>query len=275
MKYLTLIAPVVLASGLVSAQSNSTFCDGKPVGLYCDPNNESRKIECPNGEITTCPKAPGEICQERGKLKQNGFRGGIARCVPKLDPEAVKEFCSSRQTGTYCWPGPDSEGFVGNIKVQCPSGLVYKCRPSFDPNLICRQRNERYAVCVDQQRGTTACPVLTLTRNERYAVCVDQQRGTTACPVLTLTVTETVELTQTITECVTTPSPKPHTSFPPIIVQPGTVVEAGTEVFVTSTTQVDVERSTSTWATTSTWAVTSTPEPVVVTSHLTPVTIGF
>lgn len=177
--------------------------------------------------------------------------GGIARCVPKLDPEAVKEFCSSRQTGTYCWPGPDSEGFVGNIKVQCPSGLVYKCRPSFDPNLICRQRNERYAVCVDQQRGTTACPVLTLT------------------------VTETVELTQTITECVTTPSPKPHTSFPPIIVQPGTAIEAGTEVFVTSTTQVDVERSTSTWATTSTWAVTSTPEPVVVTSHLTPVTIGF
>jgi hypothetical protein len=82
MKYLTLIAPVVLASGLVSAQSNSTFCDGKPVGLYCDPTNESRKIECPNGEITTCPKAPGEVCQERGKLKQNGFRGLLhAHCI--------------------------------------------------------------------------------------------------------------------------------------------------------------------------------------------------
>ncbi len=96
----------------------TAFCAARPTGLYCDPRAEDQKIECPSGNVTVCPGKGPEICQERGVLKQYGYKGGIARCVPNLGAGVLSAFCSTKTLpGTYCFG--DNKN---NIRIACPSG---------------------------------------------------------------------------------------------------------------------------------------------------------
>jgi hypothetical protein len=186
---LTILAPAVLILelGVSAALDVEEFCSSRPVGMYCNPEDEKRKIECPSGKSFLCNAEPGEHCQERGILKTSGFKGGIARCVPKLDETKVEEFCSSRRTGMYCWP----ERSV--LKIQCPTGLVYKCTAGSSPNATCVQRPTG-ARCVirGQEQGSTVCPVLTVTATDTVTETVTNADTITVTDTVTTSVTSTV-----------------------------------------------------------------------------------
>lgn len=129
----SLVSAASIPAQLVTAQAftNQTalgslnitaFCAVRPLGLYCHPLVSTAKIECPSGNIFTCPGLDTEFCQERGVLRQTGFKGGIARCAPRLNMTAVSDFCAVRPAGIFCYPNAED-----NIRVQCPTTLIYKC----------------------------------------------------------------------------------------------------------------------------------------------------
>ena len=235
-----------------SAQTNSSttniieFCSSRPLGLYCDPSTEFGKIECPSGTLYTCPKAPQEHCQERGILNQFGFKGGVARCVPKLDSQAVQTFCSNKTAaGVYCWGDVE-----GNVRVQCPTGLVYKCRTNSTTDsaaLVCQQTSPTYAVCLEGP--ITPAGNLTCTNSTRTVISTQ-----TLTSVSVSVDYITVNLTQRVTE---TLGPKPFTTN-------STIVNTYTQVNYTTRVVTVVDTATVTSVNSTVVPVTVTPSVVTV-----------
>ena len=230
---LALLPSVVVAQVEVDV---TAFCATRPVGLYCSPQVRSQKIECPSGEIFDCPK-PNEKCQERGILKQYGFKGGIARCVPNIPDADVAAFCMGKEVGTYCYGDPEN-----NIRIACPSGLIFKCVDEPHPHSRkCVQKKPQVAVChvLDDgsggSSGNCSGQVVTLTITETE---MQTKTKTETLPRKTKTVTET------LTETLTCP-PLTATFLIPSVFTPEPVPMTKTKVDTTE--WVQVATATSLW----------------------------
>ena len=213
------------------------FCKDRPVGLYCSPDSIFQKIECPSGDFFTCQKAPNEFCQERGILKQHGFRGGIARCVPRLDPAAVASFCKPREKGVYCWGD-----FEGNIRVHCPSGLIYKCADNPTPDTKkCNQTTPTFAQCTTGGGGGGAgnCTAITVTIPET----ITQTKVVTSTSTQRETVVLTTTSVQRKTVTVNPTCPAPQTST---LIIPTTVTNVVPSTLTNVSSETTVDRATST-----------------------------
>jgi hypothetical protein len=228
----------------------SAFCSEKPNGLYCHPDVSHEKIECPSGDITACPRGEEEMCQERGILKKYGFSGGIARCVPNIPQEEITSFCESKSVGIYCFGDDDN-----NIRIQCPSGLLYKCddNPS-ESTKKCQRKSDTFAVCSNEGGGGSAggnCTdsIFTVT----FVVTSTETMTSTASPVtitsiatLTQTNTDTVRetLVTTVTETIGEECPITTViSSSVIVVTAQESVSSFTHIHLSSTTMVNTETS--------------------------------
>lgn len=215
----------------------ASFCSNRPAGLYCSPWSIHQKVECPTGEFFTCPKGDAEFCQERGILREYGFKGGIARCVPYIAPSVLTAFCIDKKSaGVFCFGDKDN-----NIRVQCPTGLIYKCdnNPTASTKK-CDQTKPAFATCKLGGGGGVV------------DVC-----SSTLAPAVTVTVTR---VRTRSAECPPTPYP---------------VVSTVTESPVTNTVYSTVENTVTNVYTTvqmDTKTVVSTQAPVTETFTAMPVT---
>ena len=242
----TYLSCLLLLPALALALDTEKFCGSRPEGLYCSPDVKYHKVECPSGKLFACPKKELEICQERGLLKQYGFKGGIARCVPNLGDGVVENFCASKVNlgpGTYCFGDQDR-----NLRIVCPSGMIFKCvtEPS-NSTPKCFQQKPNVAVCKkDGGEGGSAGEVGTCVPSisiSKTTVTITQAVTTTVTEtpqVITMTEQDTVTETPTCTRTKVQETVVTHVSTQVEIYTPGGAAAGETitgPTFVFPTTQ--------------------------------------